>query len=110
MQTVAEVPEFIRRARRLLSERERESLIDFLALRPKAGVLIRGTGGLRKLRWARRKERGSSGHLLLLRREHSAVSAGDFRQGREIGSLSEREARAGKARSADRPILEGAAS
>lgn len=53
MQTVAEVPEFIRRSRRLLSETERESLIDFLALRPKAGVLIRGTGGLRKLRWAR---------------------------------------------------------
>ena len=60
MQTVAEVPEFIRRARRLLSEKERESLIEFLALRPKAGVLIRGTGGLRKLRWAR-QGRGKSG-------------------------------------------------
>ncbi len=53
MQTVAEVPEFIRRSRRILSDKERESLVEFLALRPKAGALIQGTGGLRKLRWAR---------------------------------------------------------
>lgn len=30
---------------------EREGLIDYLAEHPTAGVLIQGTGGIRKLRW-----------------------------------------------------------
>lgn len=53
MQTVAEMPEFIRRAARVLGLAERQSLIEYLAASPRAGVLIRGTGGIRKLRWAR---------------------------------------------------------
>jgi hypothetical protein len=60
MQTVAELPEFIRRVEKLLGESERRSLITHLAEFPKSGVLIRGTGGIRKLRWAR-KGSGKSG-------------------------------------------------
>lgn len=51
--TIAEVPEFVRRAGRLLSAEERMALLEYLAANPRAGDLIRGTGGVRKLRWAR---------------------------------------------------------
>ena len=53
MHTVVELPEFIRRSRPLISEREVQSLISYLAGAPLAGDLIEGTGGIRKLRWAR---------------------------------------------------------
>jgi len=35
----------------LLSPAQREDLIAYLAEHPTAGVLIEGTGGIRKLRW-----------------------------------------------------------
>jgi hypothetical protein len=53
MQTLVELPEFIRRSRQLLTEREVQSLVTYLARAPLAGDLIEGTGGIRKLRWAR---------------------------------------------------------
>lgn len=53
MQTIAEMPEFIRRAEKILGLAERQALVEYLAESPKAGVLIQGTGGIRKLRWAR---------------------------------------------------------
>lgn len=53
MHTVVELPEFIRRSQPLISEREVHSLISYLAGAPLAGDLIEGTGGIRKLRWAR---------------------------------------------------------
>jgi hypothetical protein len=51
--TVTELPEYIRCANALLNEAERKSIIDYLAAHPRAGDLIEGTGGIRKLRWAR---------------------------------------------------------
>lgn len=53
MITVAELPEFIRRAQKLLSAEERRDVVEYLATHPKTGDLIEGTGGLRKLRWGR---------------------------------------------------------
>jgi len=53
MQTIAEMPEYLRRAEKLLGDDERQALVSYLAEYPKAGVLITGTGGIRKLRWAR---------------------------------------------------------
>jgi hypothetical protein len=53
MHTVVELPEYLRQAERLLSEQARTDLVDYLAPHPKAGVIMRGTGGIRKLRWAR---------------------------------------------------------
>ena len=50
--TVIETPEFITAVRRLLDEDERAALVDRLASHPSAGELIKGTGGIRKLRWA----------------------------------------------------------
>jgi hypothetical protein len=53
MQTVVELPEFRRRAQQLLSENEAQLLVSYLAEFPQAGTLIEGTGGIRKVRWAR---------------------------------------------------------
>ncbi|ERJ19413.1 Toxin HigB-2 protein [Salinisphaera shabanensis E1L3A] len=53
MQTVAETPEFSRKIRKLIGDSDYQALIAYLAEHPKAGDLMRGTGGIRKLRWAR---------------------------------------------------------
>jgi hypothetical protein len=49
--TVAETPQFVRDAERLLSEGERHELIEYIAHFPEAGDVMPGTGGVRKLRW-----------------------------------------------------------
>lgn len=51
MQTVVELPEFLRRAKAIMSHDERFALVDFLAANPDAGILL--GGGLRKVRFAR---------------------------------------------------------
>lgn len=48
LQTVAEMPEFQRRAKAVMSEAERESTIEFIATNPTAGTSL--GGGLRKIR------------------------------------------------------------
>ena len=59
---MAETKAFQRKVKELLSEREKEDLINYLAERPGAGTLLQGTGGIRKLRWAR-AGRGKSGSV-----------------------------------------------
>ena len=49
--SVVETPEFLSSVRKLMDEEERSLLVDFLARNPKAGDVIVGTGGVRKLRW-----------------------------------------------------------
>ena len=51
LQTVVELPEFLRRAKAIMSDAERTALVDFLAANPEAGVSL--GGGLRKARIAR---------------------------------------------------------
>lgn len=51
LQTVAEMPEFQRRAKAIMTEDERTALLDFVAANPQAGVSL--GGGLRKVRYAR---------------------------------------------------------
>ena len=53
MHTVVELPEYMRRAKRLLSEDNSQELINYLAEHPEEGIIMPGTGGIRKLRWAR---------------------------------------------------------
>ena len=60
--SVIETPEFLTVTRRIMDDEERAVLIDYLAYNPGAGDLIRGTGGVRKLRWglAGRGKRGGA--------------------------------------------------
>lgn len=69
--TVAELPEYQRRALRLLSGDERQDVVSFLAAFPKTGDLIRNTGGVRKLRWAR-SGRGESAGVRVIYYFHSS--------------------------------------
>lgn len=63
--TVVETPLFIREASRLLSDKDRLELIEFLAKNPESGVTMQGTGGVRKLRWAR-PGKGKSGGVRVI--------------------------------------------
>ena len=51
--TVAETRVFARSAEKIWSEDQHAELVDFVAHNPEAGDVIPGTGGVRKLRWAR---------------------------------------------------------
>lgn len=61
MITIVELPEFIRQSKKLLTENEQSNLINYLATHPTAGVLMQGTGGIRKVRWKREGTGKSSG-------------------------------------------------
>jgi len=54
--TIAETLEYINKAKRLLNSTEQQEIIDYLSQYPKAGVLIQGTGGIRKLRWSKQNK------------------------------------------------------
>lgn len=72
MITIAEVPEYIRQAEKLLSPSERQDVLSYLAAHPKTGDLIEGTGGVRKLRWGR-GARGKSGGVRIIYYFHSEL-------------------------------------
>lgn len=61
MQAIVELPEFQRRAQALLSDFERQGIINYLAEHPQSGAIMQGTGGIRKLRWASGAKGKSSG-------------------------------------------------
>ena len=60
LQTVVELPEFIRRAKAIMSDEERIALVDHIAANPEAGVSL--GGGLRKVRIAREGGGKSGGY------------------------------------------------
>lgn len=66
---IAELPSYIRLADKLLGVQERRDLIDYLAEHPKAGDIMEGTGGVRKLRW-RRGGQGKSGGVRVIYYHH----------------------------------------
>ncbi len=53
MLTVIETPTYSRKAEALLNEDEREEFAVFISQNPSAGSVVRGSGGVRKIRWAR---------------------------------------------------------
>jgi len=66
MQTVVETPDYLRDARNAgLTEGEQDSIVRVLAARPDAGVVIPGTGGARKLRFAGRGKGKSGGYRVV---------------------------------------------
>lgn len=68
--TVAETPEYVRSVEKLLPAADRMEVVEYLAANPKAGDLMQGTGGIRKLRWAR-GGRGKSGGVRVIYYFHS---------------------------------------
>jgi hypothetical protein len=63
--TITELPEYIKPDDSLLSGSEREDVIDYLSEHPKAGDIIEGTGGIRKIRWSR-GNKGKSGGVRVI--------------------------------------------
>ena len=72
MITVAETGPFQKKISSLLSPEERAELISYLSEHPSSGVLIQGTGGIRKLRWARQGG-GKSGGIRVIYYFHSEM-------------------------------------
>ena len=60
LQTVVELPEFLRRAKAIMSDEDRAALVDFIATNPEAGISL--GGGLRKMRIAREGGGKSGGY------------------------------------------------
>ncbi len=50
--TIVELPEYERKASKLLNASEKQAIMKHLATNPQSGALLQGTGGVRKLRWA----------------------------------------------------------
>jgi hypothetical protein len=63
--TVVETRPFIEDAKRCLRDEEREEFIGHIAQNPRAGVLMPGTGGVRKIRWGKRG-RGKRGGVRVI--------------------------------------------
>jgi mRNA-degrading endonuclease RelE of RelBE toxin-antitoxin system len=51
--TVVELPLFLRLAKGIWDDGEREAFVDFIARNPEAGDVIPATSGVRKVRWQR---------------------------------------------------------
>jgi len=69
--TVVETPEFISRAKKLLTDEDREELIGYLAYNPTAGDVVSGAGGIRKIRW-QLSGRGKRGGARVIYFSHGA--------------------------------------
>lgn len=61
MQTIVELPELLRKSDRLFRHIERQSIVNYLASHPESGVIVRGAGGIRKLRWSAQDKGKSRG-------------------------------------------------
>ena len=54
MITIVELPEYIRKSEKVLDAEERDKVLEHIARNPRTGTLVTGTGGIRKIRWARK--------------------------------------------------------
>ena len=70
MQTIVELPEFLRKSDKLLTNSQRLSIINYWAEHPASGDVMQGTGGIRKLRWSA-QGRGKSGGVRVIYYYHN---------------------------------------
>jgi hypothetical protein len=63
--TVIEIPSFLRDAKHLMDEAERLEIVSFLARNPDIGDIMQGTGGVRKVRYAREGGGKSGGYRVI---------------------------------------------
>jgi hypothetical protein len=68
--TVIETEEFLRKAKPLMSDEEREELVAFLGANPEGGRIMPDSGGVRKLRWGL-EGRGKRGGARVIYYYHS---------------------------------------
>ena len=75
MQSVVALGTFESEARRLLRDKGFDELLELLARRPKVGLIIIETGGLRKVRFARRGggESGGARVIYYYHDEHKPI-------------------------------------
>jgi hypothetical protein len=75
MQTVVEIPSYLRAAEALFSEDEREDIVAMVASDPECGEVMRGTSGFRKVRVGRSGigKRGGARVIYILRNESFPV-------------------------------------
>ena len=64
--SVVELPEFQKFTKSYLSEKECTEIINYVAANPNQGDIIRGTGGIRKLRFAISNNKGKSGGMRII--------------------------------------------
>jgi len=71
MQTVVELPSYLRKAEGLFSDEEREEIVTLVSSNPECGEVIQGTGGFRKVRVGRAGmgKRGGARVVYILRDE-----------------------------------------
>jgi hypothetical protein len=70
LQTVVETAEFLVRSSKLMSDEQRARVVEMLARDPECGEIMRGTGGVRKVRVAL-AGRGKSGGARVIYYFHS---------------------------------------
>ena len=63
---VKATPKFMRLAKKAMTQEAIQELIDALAINPEKGVVIKDTGGIRKIRWMTGKGGGKRGGLRVL--------------------------------------------
>ncbi|ARM35583.1 addiction module toxin RelE (plasmid) [Legionella longbeachae] len=66
LQTVVEMPEFIRQSDSCMDEESKRSFISYIAEHPLDGDLIVGTGGVRKIRWTGDSNKGKRGGVRVI--------------------------------------------
>jgi len=66
LQTVVELPEYVRQSVRCMDNKSNKEFIDFIAKSPLAGEIISGTGGARKIRWFGINNKGKSGGVRII--------------------------------------------
>jgi len=73
--TVVETGEFLKNAKRLMSNSERAALVVLVGANPEAGEVIPETGGVRKIRWALagKGKRGGARVIYYFHNEHLPV-------------------------------------
>ena len=82
--TVIETPVYSRKAEQILSEDERDAFAVYISKNPNAGVVVRGSGGVRVI-YFNRLEKGEIWLLTLYAKsERSSIPPGELRLLKEV--------------------------
>ncbi len=75
MYTVIETPVYASKVERILTNDQREAFAAFVARNPSVGSVVRGSGGVRKVRWAQKGSGKSGGARVMYynRLEHGEI-------------------------------------